>query len=209
LRSIAHGGQVVVTRTVVDLVGGGLGDGLHFEHLGRHRVRDFDGWTDVYQVCGPGLGRDFPPLVTVDQGLPPIAAILMVDVAGARDVAARVDGEQQDAFMARIVDTFAAAFARTDGRYLKQVGDGCIGLFDDPDAALAFARSVRELAARDGLGLRSALHLGRVRFSSGEPIGRSIVEAAAALPRAPVGCIALTPAAAALVPGAPDLVATR
>jgi hypothetical protein len=54
-------------------------DDLSFESLGRHRIRDCAGWTEVFQLCGPALPHDFPPLVTLDTGLPPIATIVMLD----------------------------------------------------------------------------------------------------------------------------------
>jgi class 3 adenylate cyclase len=68
LRSTAHGGQVVVSRAVVELTGADMTDGLRFESLGRHLVRDLPGWTEIFQLCGPSMDRDFPSLVTLDTG---------------------------------------------------------------------------------------------------------------------------------------------
>ncbi len=59
-------------------------DDVSFESLGRHRVRDVPGWTEVFQLCGPGLRHDFPSLNTIDTGLPPITAIVMLDVVDHR-----------------------------------------------------------------------------------------------------------------------------
>ena len=59
----AHGGQVVVSETTRRLVE--LGDGLNgveFRDLGRHRLKDIDGDTHLYDVVVPGLVSTFPPL---------------------------------------------------------------------------------------------------------------------------------------------------
>jgi class 3 adenylate cyclase len=82
LRSAAHGGQVVVSRAVAELVGMKLESGLRLESLGRHRLRDVPGWTEVFQLGRDGACRTFPPFVTLDKGLPPITAIVMLDAVG-------------------------------------------------------------------------------------------------------------------------------
>ena len=207
LRSAAHGGQVVASRAIVELARHGIGDELRFESLGRHRLRDMPGWTEIFQLCGPSLERNFPPLVTLDTGLPPITAIVALDAVGTSRTVTSASADQERALFRRLVEVFAESFSACDGQYLKQVGDGCLALFADPDVALAFARTARSEAHRHGLSLRSALHLGRVEFVHEEPIGRSIVVAAALVRETPPDRIGLSPAAAALIDDADDLVA--
>jgi class 3 adenylate cyclase len=204
LRSVAHGGQVVAGAAAVELARDMLDADLRFESLGRHRMRDFEGWTEVFQLCGPGLERDFPPLVTLDTGLPPIAAVVVLDCVGAVRIA-RASGRGPD--LGRdLAALFATEFGLAGGEYLKQLGDGCLGLFSDPDAALAFARAKRAGAGRLGIGLRGAIDIGRVEFAHHEPIGMTVYEASRLSRTAPEGRLALGAAAAALFPPGEDLV---
>jgi class 3 adenylate cyclase len=101
---------------------------------------------------------------------------------------------------------FAKNFSECEGQYLKQLGDGCIALFADPDGAVAFARAARSDASRFDVALRSVVHLGRVDFVREEPIGRSLLVAATLLRQAPPARITLSPTAAALIHQADDLV---
>jgi class 3 adenylate cyclase len=206
LRSLAHGGQIVASTAVAELTSDLLDDALELVSLGRHGVRDFPGWTEVFQLCGPGLGRDFPPLVTDESGLPPIATIVMLDCVGA-SAAARQCGT--NAFMGDLTAMFAAEVSAANGQYLKQMGDGCLGLFADPDHALAFVRAARDRAAALGVGLRGAVHVGRVEFVRHEPVGDALFEAVALLRAARrSGCneVVLSATAALLVEPAGDLV---
>ena len=203
LRSVAHGGQIVATAAVADLAGDTPDDRLCFESLGRHRIRDCAGWTEVFQLCGPGLPHDFPPLVTLDTGLPPIATIVMLDVVNARR-AAGVGNHHQ--LMCALAALFADAFAATDGQYLKQLGDGCLALFADPDRALAFTRTTRAEAKALRLELRGAIHLGRVEFAHHEPIGPAIYATSKLLRSAPADHVVCSEAAMSMLPPLEDLV---
>jgi predicted ATPase len=58
----AHGGQVLVSAACAALAGPGLGRDLSLRELGRHRLKDLNEPELLFQLCGPGLARDFPPL---------------------------------------------------------------------------------------------------------------------------------------------------
>jgi class 3 adenylate cyclase len=205
LRSIAHGGQIVAGAAVVELASDLLDRDLRFESLGRHRIRDFSGWTEVFQLCGPALEHDFPPLATLDTGLPPLAVVVLLDCVDTAAAAAR-DGGGGDRLLRDLAALFATDFAAAQGEYLKQVGDGCLALFVDPDAAVAFARSTRDGARRLGIELRGVIDVGRVEFVHHEPIGAVIHDAARNMRRAPAGRFVLGRAASTLGPAAADLV---
>jgi class 3 adenylate cyclase len=189
-----------VSRAIVELVGGALENGLHFTTLGRHQIRDVPGWTEVFQLCGPGLSRDFPPLVTIDTGLPPIAAIVVLDAVGTSQASESLTSKDEARLWRDFQELFAANFSACTGQYLKQLGDGCLALFADPDAAVAFVRAARsQVSSRLDLALRSVIHLGRVEFAQDEPIGRPLWTAAKLLLRAPPDRIGLSPLAATLI----------
>ncbi len=133
LRSTSHGGQVVASRAIVDLATPGLDDRLGFESLGRHRVRDAPGWIEIFQLCGPSLRASFPPLVTLDTGLPPIAAIVALDAIGTFQAVKRSSPDEERLLWENLVELFANNFSTSGGQYLKQLGDGCLALFADPD----------------------------------------------------------------------------
>lgn len=204
-RSTAHGGQVVASRAVVELVGADMTDGLRFESLGRHRVRDLSGWTEIFQLCGPHLERNFPTLVTLDTGLPPVTTVVYLDAVGTY-AGTTVQPELIEQVLSQLFEVFATAFSSSEGQYLKHLGDGCVALFADPDAALIFARDARAAAKRLHVSLRCAVHVGRVRFIHEEPEGALLFATAQLLRRAPPDRIALSKAASALVGRDPDMV---
>lgn len=205
LRSAAHGGQVVVSRAVVELVGAELGE-LRFDSLGRHRIRDIPGWTELFQLRGPCLRTTFPPLVTLDTGLPPIATIVFLDTVGSAELTKNLGRAETRRVLGQLVETLASTFSASDGQYLKLIGDGCLALFADPEAALAFARSASADARTLGMRFRSVIHVGRVEFVRDEPVGRAIFTAAQLEKRAPPDCIAVTRTAAPLIGDADDIV---
>ena len=66
LRSAAHGGQTLVSRTTSDLAREGLPPGIELRDLGEHQLRDLQQPEHVFQLVVPGLPADFPPLKTPD-----------------------------------------------------------------------------------------------------------------------------------------------
>lgn len=62
LMSVAHGGQIVCSRPVGELVR----DRFTLVDLDEHRLRDLQSSVHVFQVDVPGLGSEFPPLRSLD-----------------------------------------------------------------------------------------------------------------------------------------------
>ena len=63
LMAVAHGGQVVMSSATAELV---LESGFELRDLGEHRLAGLSRPERVWQVCSPGLVREFPPLRSVD-----------------------------------------------------------------------------------------------------------------------------------------------
>jgi predicted ATPase/class 3 adenylate cyclase len=63
LMSVAHGGQVVASATSATLVEAA---GFDLVDLGEHRLAGLSRAERVWQVCAPGLAREFPPLRSPD-----------------------------------------------------------------------------------------------------------------------------------------------
>ena len=66
LRSVAHGGQILLSDVVRDLVVDGLPDDVSLRNLGPHRLKDLGRPERVWQVCHPDISADFPPLRSLD-----------------------------------------------------------------------------------------------------------------------------------------------
>jgi predicted ATPase/class 3 adenylate cyclase len=66
LAAIGHGGQVLCSQVTADLVGNALPAGVALRDLGEHRLRDLTTAVHVFQVVGPGLRAEFPPLRSLD-----------------------------------------------------------------------------------------------------------------------------------------------
>ena len=85
--AVAHGGQVVCTRVVEELVG----DSVELVDLGEHRLRDLRSSAHLFQVEVPGLPGEHPPLRSLDayrSNLPYESSSFIGRVDELRDVAA-------------------------------------------------------------------------------------------------------------------------
>ena len=66
LMAAGHGGQVLVSGATELLVRDDLPDGCALVDLGEHRLRDLARPVRIFQLTGPGLRREFPPLRTLE-----------------------------------------------------------------------------------------------------------------------------------------------
>jgi class 3 adenylate cyclase len=174
LRSLAHGGQLLVSRAVADLAGHLLTYGLQLRSLGTHRVRDFPRREEIFQVCRPGRDIRFPPLNAADTSVPPLAAVVSIDIAGASAQVSSLSHERLVALQHRWQLDIQGSFDAQQGRYLKLLGDGCLAIFDTPDSALAFAQSCEVVLAPSGARLRASVHFGPVEQVGDDISGHSL-----------------------------------
>jgi hypothetical protein len=65
VKAAGHGGQVLVTEAIRDLVGRRLGGGFGLKRLGEFRLRDLAEPELICQLTHADLPADFPPLATV------------------------------------------------------------------------------------------------------------------------------------------------
>jgi predicted ATPase/class 3 adenylate cyclase len=64
IMATAHGGQVVLSESTASLVREPLEGGLALIDLGRHELKDLRTPERIYQLAGPGLEAEFPPLAS-------------------------------------------------------------------------------------------------------------------------------------------------
>ena len=61
----AHGDQIVVSRATRETAGEEPIPGASYRPLGQHRLKDVPATAQLFQLVGPGLAEDFPPLKTL------------------------------------------------------------------------------------------------------------------------------------------------
>jgi class 3 adenylate cyclase len=66
IMSAGHGGQVLVSRATVELVGDAVPEGTELIDVGEHRLRDLGRPEALFQVVHGDLPRRFPPLRSLD-----------------------------------------------------------------------------------------------------------------------------------------------
>ncbi|MCI0830783.1 MAG: tetratricopeptide repeat protein, partial [Chloroflexi bacterium] len=66
LRSIAHGGQILVSEATAQLVQDGLAEAISLRDMGSHRLKDLQRPEQVFQLIHPDLPADFPSLNSLD-----------------------------------------------------------------------------------------------------------------------------------------------
>jgi predicted ATPase/class 3 adenylate cyclase len=64
LRSLAHGGQVLLSQGSYELARDALPEEVRLRSLGRHELKGLERPEGVYQVLAPGLPAEFPPLAS-------------------------------------------------------------------------------------------------------------------------------------------------
>ncbi|MCI0844190.1 MAG: tetratricopeptide repeat protein [Chloroflexi bacterium] len=66
LRSIAHGGQILVSEATAQLVRDSLSPDTSLRDMGSHRLKDLQRAEQVFQLVHPNLQSDFPALNSLD-----------------------------------------------------------------------------------------------------------------------------------------------
>ena len=66
IAAAAHGGQVLLSEAIYNLVSGELPEGVTVRDLGQHRLKDLRQPKHLYQLIVQGLSADFPPIKSLD-----------------------------------------------------------------------------------------------------------------------------------------------
>lgn len=65
IMAAGHGGQILASETVANLVRDSLKDGLTLQNMGQHRMKGLSQPEHLYQLQAPDLEQEFPPLRTL------------------------------------------------------------------------------------------------------------------------------------------------
>jgi predicted ATPase/class 3 adenylate cyclase len=108
IAATAHGGQVVLSEPTLELARP-LPDGVSVRDLGFHRLKDITEAERIWQLAGPGLRADFPPLKSLGtQTSLPLPAMPLV-------------GRDED------LERLHAILARPEVRLITLTGPGGVG----------------------------------------------------------------------------------
>jgi predicted ATPase/class 3 adenylate cyclase len=67
IMAAGHGGQILLSNSVAEAIGGLLPSDTQLRDLGQHRLKDLAEPVRLYQVVVSGLADTFPPLATLDR----------------------------------------------------------------------------------------------------------------------------------------------
>ncbi len=126
LRSLAHGGQVLVSATTAALARDQLPADASLRDLGQHRLRDLTTPERVFQLEHPSLPASFPPLASLDAFRHNLPAQLTSFVGRAADLATVTDLVREH----RLV-TLTGSGGAGKTRLALQAGSDLLEAFDD------------------------------------------------------------------------------
>ena len=82
--TIAHGGQVLLSRSTAGIIDDDETPGIALRDLGEHRLKDIDRPERIFQLVVEGLPADFPPLRTIDRQISLSGTVTVVMTEGRR-----------------------------------------------------------------------------------------------------------------------------
>jgi predicted ATPase len=76
IAQVGHGGQVLLSESVVALARDQLPEGVGLRDLGEHRLKDLSRPERIYQLLIPGIPADFPAITSLDSRLNNLPVLL-------------------------------------------------------------------------------------------------------------------------------------
>ncbi len=161
--SIAHGGQVLLSRATAGIVDDEELPDVALRDLGEHPLKDFERPERVFQVVADGLPAEFPPL-RVDQQAPLTGTVTIVVIEGRRmmRLADEVPAEQFGSLLAEYQRLLREVLEGMGGREVEVAFDSAIAAFATARKAVAAAIAAqRAVATHDWPGgSRPAISVG-------------------------------------------------
>ncbi len=155
LRSIAHGGQTVLSRATWELAHDALPANVRLQDEGRHRLKDLSQPEHVFQLCIGGLPQEFPllrSLTVIPNNLP----ILLTEFIGREETIEEIRRLLKQTRLLTLVGPGGIGKSRlsieTSARLADQFRHG---VFFIPLAPIASAEAVTQAIA-EGIGLSLA-----------------------------------------------------
>jgi len=152
LCTIAHGGQVLLSRSTAGIVDDGEIPGGSVRDLGEHPLKDLDRPERVFELAVEGLPAGFPPLRTLDQQTPLAGTVTIVVAEGRRmmRLARELPPETFGALLKEYQRLLCGVFAEQGGREVSAFQDTATAAFPTArQAALAAVAAKRAVAGHE------------------------------------------------------------
>ncbi len=202
--TIAHGGQVLLSRSTAGIVDDDDIPGAALRDLGEYQLKDIDRPERISQLVIEGLPSDFPPLRTIDQQISLTGTVTIVLAEGRRmmRLSRELSPDHFGALLNEYQRLLTGLFERMGGRELEVSFDSAIAAFPTAkQAALAAVAAQRAVAGHEWPhGLRPAMS---VALHSGEAgigwVGPAVLRCAELCDAAEGGQIFMSQATASLL----------
>jgi len=147
--TLAHGGQVLLSRSTAGILDDEEISGLALRDLGDHRLKDFDRPERIFQLVVEGLPADFPPPRGVDRQIPLSGTVTIVMTEGRRMMRLfqEIPQEQFAALLNEYQRLIPRVLEEKGAGMVDVTSDAVIAAFPSPKqaahAAIAAQRAVR------------------------------------------------------------------
>jgi class 3 adenylate cyclase len=206
--AVAHGGQVLLSRSSAGLVDEDEVPEIALRDLGEHLLKDLERPERIYQLLAPGLAEEFPPIRSLTEvareagtaRLPSgIVTFVATDVVGFGDVV----GSHGPEALGRWVDTYEGLVetvaAVHEGAVLEFMADTALIVFSRARDAVAAGFEILDAVAggawpRDPPSVRIGVHTGEAEPWRSRYLGQTLMRAVAVCGAADGNQVVLTQA---------------
>jgi class 3 adenylate cyclase len=204
--SIAHGGQVLLSRATAGIVDDQEIPGVGLRDLGEHRLKDFERPERIFQLVVDGLPADFPPprAITLQSPLRGTVTVVMAEGRRMLRLMHELSPEQFATLMGHYQRLLPSVLEEMGGRELEVAADTVSAAFESPKQAAAAATAAHQAVAEHQWphGLKAEISVG---LHSGEAgigwVGPAVVRCAELCDAAEGGETFLSPVTAGLLEG--------
>ena len=149
LCSMAHGGQVLLSRATAGIVDDEDIPTLSLRDLGEHELKDFDRPERLFQLVVEGLRSEFPPLKSIDRQTSLTGTVTIVMSEGRRmmRLAREVPPEHFGALLSEYQRLLRRVFEETGGRDVETYFDTVMGAFPRAKQAVLAATAAQRAVA--------------------------------------------------------------
>src|SRR5215211_3335042 len=130
-----------------------------------------------------------------------LATVMFVDIVGSTALAAELGDARWRQLLAAYEAAVRRELARSSGREVKMLGDGCLATFDGPARAIRCARAIGDAAGEIGLEVRIGVHSGEIELMDNDVGGIAVHIAARVAALASAGDVLVSGTVKDLVAG--------